>query len=240
MFGHLFFLDFQQGRNLCIAFRIGLAGVEGDDVASLGPVEELLLVVGLNVVGHQHGRLDGETALLGVTVLVEFAQVALEHVALGIRLCILVLARARGEHLHLAVHQFVVHVDAVIVDGILVGEFNVELRGNGNVEHERVGAGLLQVLGLLLLRGEGLAEHLHLVVGDVFLYLVANDLVDGIHLDRGAELALNHAHRSLTGTETGHVGFLAIVLQCLFHVVLVVIFFDSDGQQGIDLVGVLK
>ena len=67
-----------------------------------------------------------------------------------------------------------------------------------------------------------------------------DDLVDDVHLHCAAKLATDEAHGHHAGTEARHVGTLAVVLQFLFYVILVVILLDSNGQQTIDLIGILK
>ena len=232
-------VHFQQSSNLSAAI-VSFVRIEGDDVTGLGTLEELLLVIVLQILGHDGSALNSQATLLGVAVLIELAQVTLQHVALLIGLAVGVLAEAALEHLHLTVDERVVDSDVVVVDGVLGVERDVELGSHGDVKHKGVGSRLLQVLRLLLLRGERLAQHVHLVVGKIFVNLVTDDLVDDVHLHCAAKLATDEAHGHHAGTEARHVGTLAVVLQFLFYVILVVILLDSNGQQTIDLIGILK
>ena len=237
---HFVFLDLQQRRHLSVVVGIGLPGVEGDDVAHLGTLKELLLIVHLNIIGHQHGTSHLKTAFLSVALLVELAQVTLEKIALLIAVSLLVFACTRCEHVDLLVDQLVVNSYIIVHNLILSVELHLEFGGHGNIEHEGIRSGLLQILRFLLLGSHGLTEHLNLVILDILVDLLTHKFVDGIHLNRCAKLPLNQSHRNHSGTEAGVVGFLAIVLQCLLDIVLVVSLFDSEGQQTIHLVGILK
>ena len=145
-----------------------------------------------------------------------------------------------GVHLNLLVNELVVDRDAVVGNLVLVGKLSLELGGDGDVEDKGQRTVLLQVLGLLLIAGEGLAEHLDLVVADIGHQLVAQQAVHLIDLHGSAVLFLNHAHGHHTGTESGHLSLLAIVFQGLIDGFLIVFLLDGDSQQTIHLVGVLK
>ena len=238
--GHLFLLHLEQRSHFNVAIGVSLLRVEGDDVAQLAALKELLLVVRLDVVGHKHRALDGNATLLGVALLVKLAQVALQHVVCLVFLHLVIVAGARREHVNLAVDYVVVNGDSVVVYGVLVGQRGVHLGSNGYVKLERVGSVLLQVDRLLRLVGQRLAEHLDVVVLHIFIYFLAEELVDFVHLHGRAILLLNHPHRHHAHAEARHVGLLAVVLQCLLDIVLIVSLFYGQGDKSVHLVRIFK
>ena len=148
---HLFAADLEQGSHLGIALSISLARIEGDDVAGLGIVEQLLLLLVLDIERHQDGAVYRHAALLGVAVLVELAQVALDGVVALEVVGIDIATHLRGKHLHLTVDECVVHGDVVVVYLVAGAELTGKLGSHGNVELESEGAVLLQILCLVLL-----------------------------------------------------------------------------------------
>ena len=141
-------LQTQQASHLGVIVCIGLAGIEGDDVAKLSSFEELLLVVDLDILWH-----DGH-ATLNDTVLGQLAKVTLQNVV-GCRIVVLdrciAMTGVAGESHHLAVDELIVNLDVVIVDCVIAVECNVELGSNSDVEHECIGSFLVEVYrGLLL------------------------------------------------------------------------------------------
>ena len=240
--GNLLFLYLEQRADLGIVLRIGLAGVERDNVAQLGTVEVSLFLIHLNILWHEHHVGERDAALERVALGIELTQVALQHVALlgVILLGLLVAAGTRGIHVGLLVNQLVIDLDGVIVNLVLAVQLNLELGSHGNVEDERVGSLLREVHLHLLLRGQGLAEHLDVVVLYVFIKLFAHHAVHGIHLGRQAILPFHQRQGHHARAEAGEVGTLAIVLQHFVHIVLEVCFFYRDGHQAIHLVRVLK
>ena len=238
---HVVLLYLQQGCHLSIVVGIGLLGVEGDDITRLGTVEELLLVLSLDIGRHDHTTLSGDTAFLGVTVLVELTQVTSEGIVTAEDVGLHELTCLRGVHLYLIVDQLVLHLDGVVVDLVLGAELSLELRGNGDIEHESQIGVLLEVLGhLLLLVGKGLAQHLDIVLLDVFVQLLTEELVHFLYLNGCSILLLNHTHRNHTWTETRHLCLLTIILQGLLYRFLVVCRLNGHRQQTIDLIGAIK
>jgi hypothetical protein len=61
-------------------------------------------------------------------------------------------------------------------------------------------------------------------------FYLAQQLLHFLSCDLAAEALLHQAHGNLTGTEARHGGFLAIVLERLFHALLIISFLDSDGH----------
>ena len=165
---HLFLLNLQQARYLDIALRIGLAGIPSDDVTQLTAVKQLLLVVHLHILRHQHG-----VGNLNATV--HLAQVTLQHVTLlGIKLLnLLILTGTALIHLHLLVDELVVNGDVIERNLVLTAQLSLKLRGYGNVELKCQGLVALEVEGFLLLAGEGLTQHLNLVLTNIFVQLLA-------------------------------------------------------------------
>ena len=119
-------------------------------------------------------------------------------------------------------------------------QLEFELRLDGEVEAEHVGSVLLQVDRLVALVGYRLAEDGQFVVGDVLLHLLAQKLVDDVHLDGVAHLATDQAHRHLARTEARHVGAAAVFLEFLLDICLVVTLFDGQRQHAAHLLGALK
>ena len=238
MLGHFLLVDLQQRAYLSVVVGICLTRIPGDDVAQLGSVEELLLVVHLNILRHEHSCLYLDTAFKGVALGIELAQVALEHIALlGIvSLSLVVMAVARSIHINLFVDNLVLNGYVVIVNSILLAKLNAEFGCQGNVELEHVGCRTFEVNGLLALVGKGLSQHGKLVVGNVLLQAVAQQLVDGIHLHRCAEHTLHLAHGHLARTEARNVGTLAVRLQVLLYIGLIVGLLYGDGHQAVHLV----
>ena len=70
----------QQSCNLSVVVGIGLLRIEDNDVAGLATLELLLLVLVLDVAGHNHATLGGDTTLECVALSVQLAQVALQGV----------------------------------------------------------------------------------------------------------------------------------------------------------------
>ena len=150
------------------------------------------------------------------------------------------MACAACEHIHLLVDELIVYGYVIIRHLVAAGELHVELRSNGNLELEGVRCGLLQVYRLSVFVGQRLTEHLYLIVLYVLLKALAQQLVDFVYLHCGAKLALYHAHGGLSGTESRHIGALAIIFQLLGDLVVVVCFFNYNRHQTIDFVGILK
>ena len=68
------------------------------------------------------------------------------------------------------------------------------------------------------------------------MQLLTYDLVDGIGLDSRTVLALDKSHGNHTRAESGYIGFLAIILECLLDILFVIGLVEDDGHQTIDLV----
>ena len=77
MVSNILLANLQERRQLYIALGISLARIEGDDVTKLGTIEKFLLLVNLDVVWHQDGRLDNKPTLLSIAILVKLTKVAL-------------------------------------------------------------------------------------------------------------------------------------------------------------------
>ena len=122
----------------------------------------------------------------------------------------------------------------------MTGEFDLEFRSHGDIEYECIRSILFHINRLLLLRRQGLTQHLYFVFLHVLIDFLANQLVNFVNLHAGSYLTLNQSHRYLTRTETGNVGFLTIVLQCLLDILFEVCFLHSDGHQTIHFVGILE
>ena len=138
------------------------------------------------------------------------------------------------------VYELIVYRNVIVIDLILAVQLNMEFRCNGNIEYECIGCIFLKVLRLLLFRGQRLAKHLDFIILYVLVNLLSDEFIDGIHLYRSTELALDESHGNLPGAETRHVCFLAIILQCLLDILFVIGFFDGNGHQTIHFVGVFK
>ena len=147
---------------------------------------------------------------------------------------------AAGIHIHLLVYQFVVHLDGIVVNLIVAAQLNLKFGSHGNVEDERIGSILLHIHRLLLLRRQGIAQHLNLILLNILVDLLAYELVNLIHFHAGSHLTLNQAHWYLTCTETWHIGLLTIILQCLLDIFLEVCLLYRDGHQAIHFVGILE
>ena len=154
---------------------------------------------------------------------------------------LVVVAGARGEHVHLAAHQLVAHLDVVVVHGVGLAKLSLELRRHGYVEHELVGAVGLEVNGLLLLLvRHRLAEHLYLVLAHVLVNLLAYQLVHHVRLHGLAILALYQAHGHHARAESRHVSLLAVILQLLLYIFFIVLLLKGQREQAIDFVGVFE
>ena len=208
----------------------------------MSAIKQFLLVFYLNILGHEHGVGHGDAALEGVALLVELAEVALEHVThrLIIVLHFLIVSAAAGHHVNLAVDQLVISLDVIIGHLVLIGEADGEFGSHGDIEHELEGSVAFQVLRHLFLGRHGLAEHLDFIVVDIFVHLLSEDLVDDVHLDSSAILALDQAHGHHTRSETRDISLLAILLQFVFYLLLVIFSLNGQGHQSIDLVGVFE
>ena len=90
----LFARHLQQTLQFARVLRVSLLGVKGDDVAQFCALEESLLLVLLDVFGHHDCSFNSDAAFLGVSVGIEFAKVALQHVVSLILLHLVVVARA--------------------------------------------------------------------------------------------------------------------------------------------------
>ena len=151
------------------------------------------------------------------------------------------MAGARGEHIHLAVHYLVAHLDVVVVNGVGFAQLGLELGRHGDVEHELVRAVGLEVNRLLLLLvGHRLAKHLYLVLAHVLIDFLAEQLVHHVHLHGFAILALYQAHWHHARAESRHVGLLAVILQLLLNIFLIVLLLNGQREQAIDFVGVFE
>ena len=232
---HVVLLNLHQARHLNVALGISLAGIPGNDVTQFGTVKQFLLVFHLDILRHQHcvSNLNGT---------IHLAQVTLQHIALlsVIGLHLLILAGTVLIHLHLLVDKLVIHLDVIVVHLVLTAQLSLELRGYGDIELEGQRVCILQILGLLSGIGQRLTQHLYLILADVLIQLLAQHLVHHVHLDSSTILALNHAHRGLTGTESRNVSTLTIVFQSLVYLSLVVVFLQRDGHQTIHLVRSFK
>ena len=238
---HLLLVHFQQGSHLGVVVRIGLLGVEGNHVTLLCSVEEFALLVLLDIGGHNHCSLVAEAVFLRVTLLVEFAQGTCQRIVAAEGLGILEFTSLRSVHLHLVVDEFVVYLDIIIGQLVLVCQFGLHLRSDGNVEHELQVTFLLEVLGLLLLLvRQGLAQHLYLVLLDIAIEFLTNQAVHLVHLRGGTILTLNHSHGHLTRTEPRHLGLLTIVFQCLLNLLLIVCGLDDHSHDAIDFIRAIK
>ena len=143
-------------------------------------------------------------------------------------------------HLHLLVDDLIVNGDIVEVDLVLVGQLDLELRSHGNVEYKSIGCFTLNIHSLLLVAGHGFAEHLDLVLVYILVDLLAQELVDHVHLHGGTILALDHAHGHHSLTETRHLSLLAVVFQCLLDILLIISLLYSQRHQSIHFVWILK
>ena len=243
MLCNLVFLYLQERCHFRIILWISLARIECNDVAELCALEEFLLVFHLNILWHHHRSLYGYTAFECVSVCVELAEVALQHIAL---LCViaiygLVVACTACEHIHLLVDELVVNLNFVVVNSIFICQLGLELGSHSDVKLEHVRClTVFYIHRFLCLVRHRLSEHLNLIVYDVFLEVFSDDFVDCIHLHRCTNLAFNHFHRSLSRTESRNVCLLAIILECLLYFFFVICLFNSQSHQTVDFVGIFK
>ena len=237
---HGVLINLQQGSHLSIAAGISLLRVERDDVAGLAAVEQFLLSLILDIGGHDHTAVRRDTALERVALLVELAQVARQCVVAAEHVGVTHLTVLAGIHLYLIVNQLVVGLDSVVVELVLAVEHSRELGSHGDVVSKGEGTVGGQVLRLLALAGQGLAQHLYFVLADVLRHFFVQQAVDLVDLCGHAILLLDHTHGHHAGAETGHLCAFPVVFQGLFDLLLIVFFLDGDGQKAIHLVGVFK
>ena len=113
----------------------------------------MLLLVYLNILGHQHSSLNSDATFLGVALSVELAQVALQHIVLlSVKVFSLyIFASATLQHLQLLSNQVGIGLNLIIVDLVLAVQLNLKLRSHSNIEDEGIRSILLNVNGHLLL-----------------------------------------------------------------------------------------
>ena len=208
---HLFLVHFQQCSYLSIVVRISLPGVECDDVAEFGTLKQFLLLFYLDISWHDHTAVGGDTTLQRVALLVQLTQVAGQRVVAAEHLDLLELTSLLGIHPNLVVNEVVVHLDGIVVNLVLAGQFCLKLWCHGNIEDEREGTVSSQILRLLLLAGQRFAQHLDLIITNITHQLVAQQTVDFVGFHLSAKLLLNHSHRHHARTEAREVSLLTIV-----------------------------
>ena len=231
----LFFLYFQESSQLCIVF-ISLARIHRDDVALLRSIEKCLLCFVLNVIGHHRCSFNGQTTLFGVALLIELAQIAFQHVVVFIAINAFKAAQTRSEHVDLTVDQRIINRDGVMVNLVVAIEFDAEFGCHSNIKLERIRCRLFQILGLLTFVLQRFAKHLNFIVLHIFINLLTNELVNGIHLGRCTILLFNQSHRNHAWTETRIISLLTEVFQRFFNVLLIIGLFYGESQQTIHLV----
>ena len=238
--GNGILLNLQQGSDFSLVAVKGNRRVEHQYLVGLGVGKDSLLLVILHIGRHHHGVLNLDAAFLHVVVLVELGNQTFQHVAFGVLLYALVVSATLCVHFHLTLNQLVVYVDGIVVDFIVGVKHDVELRSQGNVEYKFESLVLCKVDGgLLLFIGKGLAQHVHLVIFQIFINLFLKHFVHFLSLDGSSILLLDQAHRNHTRTETRHVCLFAEVFQGLLNSCLVVFFFQFYRKQCAYLVNVL-
>ena len=229
----------EQSLQLGIAL-VGLAGVEGEDVAQLAAFEDLLLVFGLDIFGHDECTLYGDTTFERIALGIELAEVALQKVVGLVGLSLLVVADTLSVSLHLLVDELVVYLYLVVFNLVFVGQLDLEFGSHSHVEDEGIGSLSLNVYGHLLVAGQRFAEHVDMIVVDVLVHFLSHHLVDDVHLHGGAILALDHPHGDHARTESRHLCALAIVFQLFLYFCLVVSLFHGERHQAVYLVRIFK
>ena len=234
---NLLLINLHHGSNLYVALRISLAGIPCDDITQLTTVEELLLVVNLDVLRHQHS-----VSNLNTTLNAYLAQVTLQHVALFRveSLYLLVVTGTALIHLNLLVNELVVNGNVIERHLVLATQLGLELRSHSDIELEFQRLVALEIQLSLLVAGERLAQHMDFVILDIAIELLAQHLVYHVNLDAGTKLTLNHAHRSLTRTKSGNLCTLAVIFQSLLDFWLIVSRLQCDSHQTIHLIRSFK
>ena len=123
-----------------------------------------------------------------------------------------------------------------MVNLIVAIEFDAEFGCHSNIKLERIRCRLFQILGLLTFVLQRFAKHLNFVVLHIFINLLTNELVNGIHLGRCTILLFNQSHRNHAWTETRIISLLTEVFQRFLNILLIIGLFYGEGQQTIHLV----
>ena len=144
-------LNLQKLRNLCIVVWISLLRVESDDIAYLSVIEEVFLLLYLDITWHHNSTLNGDTTFLGVTILVELADITLQKVVLLILLALLVAACTLSVHLYLLVEDLVIYSNVVVINLVTARKCNLEFWCYCDIKHKCVRTILLNVNWSLLL-----------------------------------------------------------------------------------------
>ena len=177
-----------------------------------------------------------QTTLFGIALLIELTQIAFQHVVVFIAVNAFKATQTRSEHVYLTVDQRIINRDGVMVNLVVAIEFDAEFGCHSNIKLERIRCRLFQILGLLTFMLQRFAKHLNFVVLHIFINLLTNELVNGIHLGRCTILLFNQSHRNHAWTETRIISLLTEVFQRFFNVLLIIGLFYGEGQQTIHLV----
>ena len=144
-------LNLQKLRNLCIVVWISLLRVESDDIAYLSVIEEVFLLLYLDITWHHNSTLNGDTTFLGVTILIEFTQITLQHIVSLIRLCLLIASSTRCIHINLLVKNLIIYSNVVVINLVTARKCNLEFWCYCDIKHKCVRTILLNVNWSLLL-----------------------------------------------------------------------------------------
>ena len=143
------------------------------------------------------------------------------------------MASTTSELLHLVFQLFFAHLNVVVFHVVVGRERGGELGSESDVENELKVVLLLNVLRLLRSRGQGLAEHIYLVVADIAHEVVANQLIYFFSFHLSAIHLLDERCGYVARTEARHLHLSLQVLERFLNVSFVVSGFQLDCDDSL-------
>ena len=158
----------------------------------------------------------------GVFGLGNLLEVTLDGIAVLGDIDLLVASAAGGIRLDLGIDHVLGDSDIVVGNRVLLVQAVVQLGSQGNVEDKFQFFLGVQVLGLLIGRGQWLTQYVQIVVLDVVEQGIREQFVDFVGRNPLGIHFFDDAHGNHARAEAGNIGFLTIGFQRFFDFFLIV------------------